>query len=217
MNRPLLLGHRGTRGSSSVKENTFAAFDQALSQGCDGIEFDVRLTADKVAVICHDARSKQKTIGRASAGELQDLPRLDAVLERYVGRAFLDIEIKEPGLGTLVVAALEKHPAKQGYVISSFLPEVLTELKEAGQSTRLGFIFDRRGDLQRWRELPVQYVIPHYRLVTTQLLNEVHDAGGKLITWTVNDRVTMLRLSSWKVDGIISDRTQLLARTLSAS
>jgi glycerophosphoryl diester phosphodiesterase len=52
--RPLLLGHRGTCRSASVRENTFNAFNLALTRGCDGFEFDVRLTADRVAVVCHD-------------------------------------------------------------------------------------------------------------------------------------------------------------------
>jgi glycerophosphoryl diester phosphodiesterase len=52
--RPLLLGHRGARGIRSIPENTIASFDRALADGCDGFEFDVRLTADGEAVICHD-------------------------------------------------------------------------------------------------------------------------------------------------------------------
>ena len=48
---PLLLGHRGMRGSPEVKENTIEAFDLALQHGCHGFEFDVRLTGDRRAVI----------------------------------------------------------------------------------------------------------------------------------------------------------------------
>ncbi len=51
--RPLVIGHRGA--SALAPENTIAAFKQAMSDGADGIEFDVRLARDRVAVVIHDA------------------------------------------------------------------------------------------------------------------------------------------------------------------
>src|SRR5438874_482554 len=97
--RPLLLGHRGARGRKySVRENTIAAFDLALQHGCDGFEFDVRLTADNCAVVCHDAKFAGITIAKSDAARLRGLPLLETVLERYARNAFLDIEIKVPGL-----------------------------------------------------------------------------------------------------------------------
>jgi glycerophosphoryl diester phosphodiesterase len=58
----LLLGHRGCRGAFT--ENTFAAFDHALESGCDGFELDVRMTADAVPVIWHDARLRGRFLSR---------------------------------------------------------------------------------------------------------------------------------------------------------
>src|SRR5882757_9193282 len=96
-NRPLLLGHRGVRGEKSIPENSLASFDLALAQGCDGFEFDVRLSADGQAVICHNAASHGCEIAASSAQQLA-LPSLDDVLGRYQAQAFLDIELKVPGL-----------------------------------------------------------------------------------------------------------------------
>src|SRR5271167_3797714 len=98
----LLLGHRGAGASSSVPENTLAAFDLALEHGCDGFEFDVRLTADKQAVVCHDPKHGRSTIARAQSLRLADLPRLDEVLRHYGQRVFLDIELKVSGLESIV-------------------------------------------------------------------------------------------------------------------
>src|ERR1700681_4017201 len=92
--RPLLLGHRGARALKSIPENTLASFDQALADGCDGFEFDVRLTADNKPVVCHDARTRDVEIARASAGQLTALPQLHDVLARYQKSAFVDIELK---------------------------------------------------------------------------------------------------------------------------
>jgi glycerophosphoryl diester phosphodiesterase len=51
--KPLIIGHRGA--SALAPENTLVAFEQAMSDGADGIEFDVRLARDRVAVVIHDA------------------------------------------------------------------------------------------------------------------------------------------------------------------
>jgi glycerophosphoryl diester phosphodiesterase len=61
----------------------------------------------------------------------------------------------------------------------------------------------------------VDYVIVHKALVTRKLVQSVHEAGRRMLVWTVNDKVTMLRLAGWGVDGIISDNTRLLVETLS--
>ena len=78
----LLLGHRGARADKSIPENTLASFDLALAQGCDGFEFDVRLTADGQAVVCHDATTGRLKIDECSA-EALTLPSLREVLTRY--------------------------------------------------------------------------------------------------------------------------------------
>src|SRR5246127_5890377 len=98
MARPLLLGHRGARAQKSIPENTLASFDQALADGCDGFEFDVRLTLDGKAVVCHEPEVGGIQIAQASVEQLTALPQLQQVLARYQERAFLDIELKVSGL-----------------------------------------------------------------------------------------------------------------------
>ena len=212
MRSPLLLGHRGARASRTIQENTLASFDLALEHGCDGFEFDVRLSADGRAVICHDPKVSGIEIARANQCEL-NLPLLGDVVERYAQRAFLNIELKVVGLEEIALAALKQHaPAR--FVISSFLPQVLTELRSRDPRIPLGFICDRANHLAHWAELPVQYVIPQYDLVDRQLIRDVHAAGKLLFVWTVNERETMIRFADWGADAIISDDTELLLRTL---
>ena len=210
---PLMLGHRGARASSSVAENSPASFDLALKHGCDGFEFDVRLTASGRAVICHNPKVGGVTIAQARRNQLQQLPLLREVLARYAARCFLDIELKVAGLESQLLVALREHPPEHGYVVSSFLPEVLKELKLRSETVPLGIICDRRKDLKLWKELPVNCVIPELSLITMELMESVHQANKQLLAWTVNDKRSMLRLASWGVDGIISDKTELLAKT----
>ncbi|HKR85024.1 MAG TPA: glycerophosphodiester phosphodiesterase, partial [Terriglobales bacterium] len=207
--RPLLLGHRGSRCSPAVPENTFAAFDLALEHGCDGFEFDVRLTCDGFGVVCHGAQFGGIPISLQAASRLRGLPSLEAVLERYRTRAFLDIELKESGIEQRLLQLLARQPPRKGFIISSFLPEVLLKLRRLDLRVPLGLICGNSLELRRWRELPIQTVIAHQSLATRRLLNAVHDAGKTFWVWTVNRGYAMIRLSDWRVDGLISDRTDL--------
>jgi glycerophosphoryl diester phosphodiesterase len=209
---PLLLGHRGAR-RSTLPENTFASFDLALQHGCGGFEFDVRLTGCGRAVICHDPNVDRIDVSQATANQLLHLPRIEETLSRYAQRAFLDIELKVPGLESKVLTALREYRMEDNYVVSSFLPEVVTELKTRNAHIQTGIICDQPGQLARFLELNTEYVIPHHSLITRKLVQEIHSNGKRVLAWTVNDRDSMLRLGEWEVDGIISDDTQLLVRT----
>ncbi len=210
---PLLLGHRGARASTSVRENTPASFDLALDHGCDGFEFDVRLTGCGRALVCHDPKVDGITVAQATADQLLHLPRLEDVLQHYGQRAFLDIELKVAGLESMLLNALREYRLEEDYVVSSFLPEVVMEVKTRSAKVQAGIICDKPGQLAGWRDCAVDYVIPHYSLVTRGLVEEVHSEGRKLFTWTVNDQKAMLRFAVWGVDGIISDETELLMQT----
>lgn len=210
---PLLLGHRGSRASNSVPENTLASFDLALEHRCDGFEFDVRLTACGRAVICHDPKVNGMNVAEATCDDLSHLPRLGDVLRRYSKRAFLDIELKVPGLESRILDLLREYRMEDAYVVSSFLPGVVLELKTRSAKVQVGIICDKPRKLACWRETNAEYVIPHHSLVTRDLVQQVHGAGCKLLTWTVNDRNAMVLLAEWGVDGIISDDTALLAQT----
>jgi glycerophosphoryl diester phosphodiesterase len=211
---PLLLGHRGARASTGIPENTFASFDLALEHGCDGFEFDVRLMACGSAVVCHDPKVGKITVARAQAKQLPQLPRLNDVIQRYGQRAFLNIELKVKDLESKVLTALAEFPPRQGYVVSSFIPDVVMELEARSSSVMIGIICEPSGQLARWHELPVDYVIPHQALVNRSLVEEIQHAGLRVFVWTVNDKEAMLSLADLGVDGIISDDTELLVRTL---
>lgn len=211
--RPLLLGHRGARARKSIPENTMASFDLALASGCDGFEFDLRLTADGQAVVCHDAKIHGMEIAQSSARGLA-LPLLREVLACYQATAFLDIELKVPGLEAITAGLLRTLAPARGYVVSSFLPKVLQAIHELDATIPLGLICETRVQFSRWLELPVEYVIPHCTLVRQALVDEIKAAGKKIFVWTVNVPADMKRFAQWRVDGIISDDPKVLAGSL---
>jgi glycerophosphoryl diester phosphodiesterase len=215
MSRPLLLGHRGARELKSIPENTFPSFDQALADGCDGFEFDVRLAADDEAVICHDPKVNGAVISRATSKELSRLPRLRDVLQRYRD-SFLDIELKVKGLERTTLDLFLRYRPRAGFVVSSFVPGVLKSLHAEDSTVPLGLVCEFKNQLRLWNELPVEYVIPRQDLVDAELIRKIKGAGKKVLVWTVNDAEAMQRFAEMGLDGIISDDTSLLCRTLAS-
>lgn len=215
----LLLGHRGAR--RYAPENTLAAFDLALEHGADGFEFDVRCTRNRQTIICHDSTLNRLSVHNHTLKQLQAscaseeplLPGLADVLQRYARIAFLNIEIKVRRIEPLIMDILKRIPPRRGYFISSFFPGVLRELHDLNDSLILGILAHTRWQLGRWSKLPVQYVVPNYKLLSRNLVEEIHSANKLVVTWTVNEKRQMLRAAELGVDGIISDDTQLLART----
>ena len=213
MSCPLLLGHRGARAVKSIPENTIASFDRALADGCDGFEFDVRLTADDEAVVCHDAKTGGFEVSRATAKQVSQLPRLRDVLQRYRD-SFLDIELKVKGLERITLDLFLRHKPRGEFVVSSFMPGALKSVRALDATVPLGLICESKTQLRYWSELPVQYVILEQELAEPELVRKIKGAGKKVVVWTVNDPAEMLRFAEYGVDGIISDDTGLLCKTL---
>lgn len=220
--RPLLLGHRGARATRRIPENTLESFELCLQHGCDGFEFDVRLAADGIAVICHDPVFAGQEVARTPASELA-LPTLGQVLQRFSTRAFLDIELKVANLDQQLIAAMREHPPQKGYVVSSFLPDALHALSITDDRIPLGLLLDEQvgphspesdASLICSPEFSAPWIIPHVSLVNQHLIERAHVADRKIAVWTVNQADEMHRLSNWCVDAIISDDTELLVRTL---
>jgi len=206
--RPLLLGHRGA--SSYAPENTVAAFELALRHGCDGFEFDVRYTRDSGAVVCHNPFYRRRRIEKHLLSEFK-LPCADHVISNFLGRAYLDIELKVPGQVEPILNAL--HAAdRDSFVISSFLPDVLKAVHAYAKQIPLGLICENARQLRRWQTLPIRTVMTHRKLAKKALIEELHSAGKQIFVWTVNRPREMLRLAELGVDGLISDDTLQLAR-----
>jgi glycerophosphoryl diester phosphodiesterase len=213
----LLLGHRGA--FRYAPENTLPAFDLALEHGCDGFEFDVRLTRDGVAAVCHDPAVHGHSVADSDFASLLTatggtLPRMQEVWERYRDRAFINIELKVPGVEEQVADLIRRAPPQRGTFVSSFHPEVLNALDEEELAAPTGYVCKDPAKLGHWKELGVEYVVLHFSLITPELADEVNAAGKRLIVWTVNDERDMRRMAALGAHGLISDDTQHLRRVL---
>lgn len=148
--RGRVFAHRG--GAALAPENTIVAFDRGLALGADGLELDVRLSRDGVAVVLHDATVDRTTDGTGAvadltAGEIAGLdagyrfgapdgfpfrdrgigvPRLREVLERYRGvPSIVELKVDEPELARQALADVRAAGAFANVVIGSFKQGVL--------------------------------------------------------------------------------------------
>ena len=153
----LVIAHRGN--SMHAPEDTMESFRQGLALGADGIEFDVRLSADGVPVVIHDPTLDRTTSGTGPVAErtLAELRALDAgyqftrdggrtrpwrgkgigistlseVLEAFPATPCI-IELKTPTATEALARALEEHGAKHRVVIGSFHDTALAPLRGRG-------------------------------------------------------------------------------------
>lgn len=142
----LVYAHRGA--SAAYPEHTLPAYEEALRRGADGVECDIRLTADGVAVLWHDDtidRCSNGT-GRVSAMTLAQLQALDIYNWRHdvpssdktqivTLEQLLDLTTSHP---TLVRLAIEtKHPVKTGGAIERELAKLLKRFGIAADRERV--------------------------------------------------------------------------------
>jgi glycerophosphoryl diester phosphodiesterase len=215
--RPLRIAHRGM--PRRLRENTLPSFAAALSAGADGIELDVHATSDRVVIVHHDpeiagaiavARTSWRELQRESAGRSIEIPTLADVCELVGERAELFVEIKGPGIEREVVAVLAGH--RGASAIHSFDHLAIRRLSQLDGRLRLGLLFEERvpdvaamlsanGALDAW---------PHHSIVNARLVDAVHESGGRVIAWTVNDERELRRLAALGVDGLCTDDVSLV-------
>lgn len=153
----LVIAHRGN--SMHAPEDTMESFRQGLALGADGLEFDVRLSADGVPVVIHDPTLERTTSGTGPVANrtFDELRALDAGYQftRDGGRTYpyrgqgiripglaevlgmyqdtpCIIELKTPAATAALARALEEHGAKDRVVIGSFHDEALAPLRGRG-------------------------------------------------------------------------------------
>ena len=229
---PLWIAHRGA--GKLAPENTLAAFRLGASHGYRAFECDVKLSADGVPFLLHDATLQRTSSGKGIAGK-QDwgaLARLDAGgwhSRAYAGEplpsleaiaAFclrnghaLNIEIK-PTPGTeeatghaVALEAARLWSAAVPPLLSSFEPDALRAAQSAVPELPRALLLDslRAGWFDEARALRCAGIVTNYAVMDAAIVAQVHAAGMRALVYTVNDPAEVARLVGMGIDGIITD------------
>ena len=236
---PRLAAHRGA--GKLAPENTLAAFRVGYAHGYRMAEFDVKLSADGVAFLLHDDTLDRTTNarGRADALTWRELAQLDAGSWHSTAHAgeplatlaavarwsrahdvAVNIEIKptrgrerETGAAVALDALTLWSGSGMPPLLSSFSEAALDAAREAAPDLPRAYLTD---DVPHdWRDCTarlgcIAIDIEHTRL-TKARIGEFHDAGLRVVTWTVNDPARAAELLAWGVDTLITDAVDRIA------
>jgi glycerophosphoryl diester phosphodiesterase len=230
---PLWIAHRGA--GKLAPENTLAAFRLGAAQGYRAFECDVKLSADGVPFLLHDATLQRTTNadGPALARDWHELSRLDAgswhsrayagepvasfeAIARYcLHNGFaLNIEIKPiPGqneeTGRVVAQRAAEMWADQPIkpLLSSFQPDALAAARAVEPGLPRALLLDelREGWLAEAQALECVAIVANQRVLEAEVIAQVHARGLKALAYTVNEPAQAQRLLDAGIDGLITD------------
>ncbi|UCE65122.1 MAG: glycerophosphodiester phosphodiesterase [Candidatus Zixiibacteriota bacterium] len=232
MEKILNIAHRGA--SAYAYENTFGSIEKAIQLGADMVEFDLRRTGDGVIVLWHDEKvlnsnRKWTPVSNIAFNDLDilskksgfRLARFDEVLKEFGSLIAFDIEIKTAGFEEEVVYLLKRYPPHFPPTISSFHLNVLRKIKKLdcslkadlvlGNSRFLKSAYFGRSIIKRLAlKSKASTIHLNLGIASEPIINELTELGFDLYIWTVNDKSDMKNLISMGVDGIITDKPDVL-------
>ncbi len=235
--RPLVLGHRGAR--AHAVENTMHAFELALDHGADGVEIDVRMSADGALFIAHDEElpfegpKRGAALRNLSSSQLDKLrlsgghkiPTLRDVLEFQArSGALINVELKGdvPNASWMCERAAREIRVHGGHglVLSSFSPLVVRKLTLLLPNIPTALLFDKSQSLMR-RLLPLDALgatgaHPEDATVDHSLVQRLKSRSKFIGVWTVNDTERARTLAQMRVDVLISDDPRAILSALTS-
>jgi len=226
--RPLVFAHRG--GAALAPENTLAAFGNGLALGADGVELDVHLSRDGVAVVHHDTTLDRTTTLRGPLSErtADELVRVNVPTLREVltldgaARVIIEMKVNRRALAEAVVREVEAADAVNRVCLGSFGWRVLRHARRLNPSIATSAAREEvRWALYRsWGRVPRRraaydgYQVPERagstRVVSPRFIDDAHRAGLGVQVWTVDREDEARRLLAWGADAIITDRPDVI-------
>lgn len=216
------IGHRGAAGLEP--ENTLRSFHRATGVGAEALELDLRVTRDGHLIVLHDPTVDRTTNGTGPAhvltlAEVQELdagmgervPTFREVLETTTLPIHAELKVVE-AVKSLASLILEEEIAERLTLIS-FDAEALYRVKHDLPHLPVGLIFSGTPfeAAECARSVGADSVSLEAAHLSVEAVERCRRAGLKVTTWTVNEPKQMRQVMDLGVDGIVTDRPDLLA------
>jgi glycerophosphoryl diester phosphodiesterase len=238
-NRVLVYGHRGAKAYAPM--NTIPAYELAAEQGADGIELDVHLSKDGHLVIVHDFTVDETTDGEGTVTEMTlaelkaldagswfgskfigtRIPTLDEAFETVGQKLYINVEIKSKsshsdGVEEALAACITRHNMQERVIVSSFNPHVVSRFRSVLPDVPLGFISYGTMVASQAMISPEDYEAYHlyFEKIDSTQMNLAKEHNHIVNTWTVNDPARARQLKLLGVNGIITDKPDVIRAAL---
>ncbi len=242
---PLAFAHRGGAYHPDIEglENTLVAFTHAVDLGYAYLETDVHVTSDGVLLAFHDtvldrvtdrtgsiSESTYAEVQRALIGGSEPVPTLGELFDAFPDARF-NIDLKSAGAVEALAAFIEDRRAWDRVLVGSFSGRRMDAFRRrtrgrvatsAHPLEVAAFVLSPSGRLARLltRGRPVALQVPHRQgpltVASRRLVRRAHAAGVQVHVWTIDDPIEMNTLLDRGVDGIMTDRTDILRDVLRA-
>lgn len=229
--KPRMIAHRGLSGIEM--ENTCSAFVAAGNRSYFGIETDVHVTADGEYIIIHDDNTKRVALDALKVEEstfetLRSLRLLDKdgqrgrkdlilpslreyvqICKKYEKISVLELKNPmEPEQIDRIIAIVREEGWLEHTVFISFALSNIIHVREALPNQKAQYLIEGQHDwneiLNTLKQYDLDLDIDH-RILTEQMVKDVHALGKELNVWTVNKLEDAQRLTAWGVDYITTN------------
>ena len=233
---PIPFAHRG--GACEAPENTMPAFEHAVRLGYRYVETDVHVTADGVLLAFHDDRLDRVTdrqgvisslpwaeVRRARVDGREPIPRLEDLLSTWPDLR-VNIDPKHDGAVESLAEVLTRCDAVDRVCVGAFSDKRIARVRalvgerlctSAGPRQVARMVAAARG-VPGGRVTAACLQVPTRQgripLVTRRFVGAAHRRGLPVHVWTIDDAAEMERLLDLGVDGIMTDRPQVLREVL---
>jgi glycerophosphoryl diester phosphodiesterase len=227
---PIIVGHRGA--AAHELENTAASFETAVRFGAGMIEFDMHESLDGEFIVIHDTHlgriSNRRnivcqthsqvltTIELSGGHHLLTLAQSLAVIPETVG---VMIEIKAARSFHKLVTFIQRHAKHRELLATSFDISLLQKLQDCGPSIRLGVVSKTIAKLPKAKKAGLRFrdVCLDFQCLSASRVAGLKREFGRVFAWTVDRPRDIQKMIDYKVDGIISNRPDEVARVLARS
>lgn len=228
----LIIGHRGSQGTK--QENTIASLREAIDADADMIEFDVRLTRDKIPVLSHNMhlygtrkrelaflrRYTLAELQQRTAGSEYPITTLDMAMRECFGRIYLNIELKESSAVEPTLEVISRYTKTtqdwDSLLLSSFKPLALRTIRKQVPHASLGMLHHRNPlTFVGWHKVLNLSAVGFHRLYISLVALEVAKHLGLFTyAYTVNRRSAAQKLAQLGIDGVVTDYPAQLSKEL---